>query len=46
MVNSNDDKGEPLPTIFWSHYCPREKDTMFFEKGAECDWCGAKEQAE
>lgn len=32
------------PEEFWEHYCPVEKDVVGFEKGVECDWCGAKEK--
>lgn len=28
---------------WWSHYCNKQDDVMSFEKGAECDWCGMRE---
>ena len=31
------------PQSFWYHYCKAQKDTIFFEKGTECDWCGITE---
>ena len=31
------------PQSFWYHYCIAQKDTMFFERGTECDWCGITE---
>jgi len=34
---------EPIDNDWWEHYCSKEKDIMGFQKGKECDWCGAKE---
>ena len=31
------------PQSFWYHYCKPQKDTLFFEKGTPCDWCGITE---
>jgi hypothetical protein len=28
---------------WWEHYCPKQDDVMGFQKGVECDWCGATE---
>ena len=34
VIESNTKSG------FWQHYCKAQKDTMYFEHGIPCDWCG------
>jgi hypothetical protein len=29
---------------FWEHVCPVHGGKIGFEKGVECDWCGAVEE--
>lgn len=31
---------------FWEHVCPVHGGKIGFEKGVECDWCGAVEDEE
>jgi hypothetical protein len=28
----------------WIHYCRRDHDLVYVERGCECNWCGAKAQ--
>jgi len=35
---------KPEKDEFWEHVCPVHGGLMGFEKGTECDWCGAREE--